>query len=201
MKNDDFPLKLIDFGTYYQLSKPPHDGDALQWHQDAPLWPILDPEQSHCMVSAWVTFDSVDESNGALQMVPGSYMWGDCMDEINEIRRIRSSATAARELGLLQLPGGRAVARTCPVSKGEVHFHHALTWHGSGRNASDRPRRAHALHFMRPDTRYVAAKDHVMKQCVECADGEAMSGAGPHFPRVSDSSGRVLEHKTKSTGH
>lgn len=38
------------------LSKPPGTGEALQWHQDAPLWPILDPVQSRsgvCMDSFW----------------------------------------------------------------------------------------------------------------------------------------------------
>ena len=81
------------------LSKPPHTGEALHYHQDAPLWPILDPAQSHSMVSAWVTFDSVDATNGALQMVPGSYRHGNRMCEIGEIRE-----TAAKtELGLSDL--------------------------------------------------------------------------------------------------
>jgi hypothetical protein len=31
-----------------------------------------------------------------------------------------------------QMPGIQVVS--CPVKKGEVHFHHALCWHGSGLN-------------------------------------------------------------------
>jgi ectoine hydroxylase-related dioxygenase (phytanoyl-CoA dioxygenase family) len=72
--------------------------------------------------------------------------------------------------------------RTCPVKKGEVHFHHALTWHGSNANRSGRPRRAIAIHFMTQDTRFVASGDHVMKEFVHVGDGEVMEGE--HFPLV-----------------
>jgi ectoine hydroxylase-related dioxygenase (phytanoyl-CoA dioxygenase family) len=73
----------------------------------------------------------------------------------------------------------------CPVKKGEVHYHHALTWHGSHANTSGRPRRAIALHYMTQDTRYVASGEHVMKQFVEVTDGEIMQGK--HFPVVYSS--------------
>jgi phytanoyl-CoA hydroxylase len=72
--------------------------------------------------------------------------------------------------------------KTCPVKKGEVHFHHSLTWHGSHANTSGRPRRAIALHFMTDETRYVAAGQHCMKPFVEVADGEKLRGK--HFPLV-----------------
>jgi hypothetical protein len=169
------------------LSKPSVTGEALQWHQDAPLWPILDPVQSHSMVSAWIPFDTVDESNGALHMVPGSHQWG---DQIQYLREAHSEVEGAQ--GIKQLPGGQ-VGRACPVQLREVHFHHALTWHSSGCNSSGRARRAHAVHYMRSDTRYVESKGHVMKQHVECADGDTMSAAGPHFPRITDDAGEVVE--------
>ena len=71
---------------------------------------------------------------------------------------------------------------SCPVKKGEVHFHHALTWHGSHDNDSDRPRRAIALHYMTNETFYVASGEHVMKAFVEVQDGEQLRGK--HFPQV-----------------
>jgi phytanoyl-CoA hydroxylase len=72
--------------------------------------------------------------------------------------------------------------RSCPVRKGEVHYHHALAWHGSPANTSGRHRRAIALHYMTEETRYVASGDHLMKRFVEVADGEVLQGA--HFPLV-----------------
>lgn len=93
-----------------------------------------------------------------------------------------------------------------PVRRGEVHLHHALTWHGSADNTSERERRAHAIHYMAANSVYVECAafltalapelsptesafgrsgEHVMKTFVVCADGRPMSEAGPHFPRVS----------------
>ncbi len=173
------------------LSKPPNTGEALQWHQDAPLWPILDPEQSHSMVSAWIPFDNADASNGALHMVPGSHLWGDQIDYLRSSNDQCNEAEGA--LGIKQLRGGQ-VGQACPVRVGEVHFHHALTWHSSGRNTSERARRAHAVHYMRSDTRYIAYGEHVMKQHVECSHGDTMNTAGPHFPRVTDGAGQIVEY-------
>ncbi|HVF09723.1 MAG TPA: hypothetical protein VNA16_02920 [Abditibacteriaceae bacterium] len=68
------------------------------------------------------------------------------------------------------------------MQKGEVHYHHALTWHGSHSNASGRPRRAVALHYMSSATRFRASGEHVMKPFVTVADNEVLQGET--FPLV-----------------
>ena len=151
--------------------KPASKGGVNMWHQDAPLWPILAPMTE---VSAWVALDDVDPENGCMSMVPGSHLWGNHIDFLNTLREFTDMPTTFEEHAL--------EVRTCPVKRGEVHYHHALTWHGSQANTSPRPRRAIALHYMTQDTRFVASGDHVMKTFVEVADGEVMQGE--HFPRV-----------------
>jgi phytanoyl-CoA hydroxylase len=152
--------------------KPPKVGGVNMWHQDAPLWPILAPMTE---VSAWVALDDVDVANGCMHMIPGSHTWGNHMAWIRN--NVPSWDAMPKEFN------GHAVeVRACPVKRGEVHYHHALTWHGSPENHSDRPRRALAIHFMTNETRYVASGNHVMKEFVEVADGEVMRGA--HFPLV-----------------
>ncbi len=74
-------------------------------------------------------------------------------------------------------------ARPCPVRRGEVHFHHSMTWHGSPYNQSERKRRAIAIHYMTSEARFTG-RDHVMKQFISLAPGEPMSRAGKHFPVV-----------------
>ena len=69
-----------------------------------------------------------------------------------------------------------------PVKKGHVHFHHSLTWHGSGSNTSNRPRRAIAIHYMTEQTTYYAAGNHPMKPFISVADGEQL--VGDAFPLV-----------------
>lgn len=152
--------------------KPPSDGGFNHWHQDSPYWPILTPMD---MVTAWVALDDVDESNGCMSMVPGSHHWGDAIDFLH------SDAVRADFFRLPPSYQGHPVeARLCPVGKGEIHFHHSMTWHGSHNNASVRPRRAIALHYMTAQTRYRADGEHCMKQFVKVGDGAILRG--DNFP-------------------
>lgn len=152
--------------------KPASTGGVNMWHQDAPLWPIIAPMTE---VTAWVALDDVDVENGCMSMVPGSHLWGDHMKHLATWKDFFADVPQEFE-------GHKVTVRTCPVKKGEVHYHHSLTWHGSRANTSGRPRRAIALHFMTGETRYVASGGHCMKPFVEVADGEVMQGK--HFPLV-----------------
>ena len=152
--------------------KPAGTGGVNMWHQDSPYWPPLQPKDQQ--VTAWVALDDVDESNGCMSMVVGSHAWG---DQIEFLHTLTDFGDMPREF-----QGHALEVKRCPVRKGEVHYHHALTWHGSHANTSDRPRRAIALHFMTDQTRYDASKDHPMKPFVESVDGDLVRGE--HFPRV-----------------
>ena len=68
--------------------------------------------------------------------------------------------------------------------RGEVSFHHSLTWHGSPFNQSPRPRRAIAIHYMTGAAHFDQSGEHLMKQFVELPDNAPMAEAGPHFPVV-----------------
>jgi ectoine hydroxylase-related dioxygenase (phytanoyl-CoA dioxygenase family) len=151
--------------------KPAQIGGVNMWHQDAPLWPILAPMTE---VTAWVALDDVDVDNGCMSMVPGSHLWGNHIDFLNALADFDAMPS--------DYEGHKIEIKRCPVRKGEVHYHHALTWHGSHANTSGRPRRAIALHYMSQDTRYVASGQHVMKPFVEVADGEQLRGKA--FPQV-----------------
>ena len=87
-----------------------------------------------------------------------------------------------------QVPAGSAIkearAVPWPVKKGEVSFHHSVTWHGSPTNLSPRPRRAIAMHYMTGEAKYVGKRGHPMEQYIDLPDGAPMAEAGPHFPRV-----------------
>ena len=151
--------------------KPAATGGVNMWHQDSPYWPILKPQ---VQVTAWVALDDVAADNGCMSMVPGSHLWGDA---IPFLRGLPSFDAMPAEWN-----GHKIEVKLAPVQKGEVHFHHGMTWHGSHANTSGRPRRAIALHYMPDTTRFVASGTHVMKKFVTVADGEVM--AGEHFPLV-----------------
>ena len=152
--------------------KPQAHGGRLHWHQDSPAWPTLQPKDAQ--ITAWVALDDADLDNGCMYMVPGSHTWG---DHDAFLRSVPDGAP------LPDVYAGRPVyVVTCPVKKGHVHFHHSLTWHGSGANVSNRPRRAIAIHYMNEQTRYDASGNHPMKSFITVADGQPL--AGDAFPLV-----------------
>jgi phytanoyl-CoA hydroxylase len=152
--------------------KPAAVGGVNMWHQDSPLWPPLEPKTEQ--VTAWVALDDVDEENGCMWMVPESHKWGPQMQHIGQIRDFYAIASEFEEHAL------KTVA--CPVKKGHVHYHHSLTWHGSGPNTSGRPRRAIALHYMNERTVYTKRGAHPMNPFIHVAEGEML--AGDAFPLV-----------------
>jgi ectoine hydroxylase-related dioxygenase (phytanoyl-CoA dioxygenase family) len=166
--------------------KPAHHGGVNNWHQDAPYWPILRPLEDPGMpITAWVALDDVDEDNGCMWMVPGSHRWG------NHIKYLEGNPLDRfHEMGNDFTPPADAQVREVkrvpwPVKKGAVSFHHSLTWHGSGKNISDRPRRAIAIHMITGRATFFAAGNHVMKKFIALGDGESMTRADPrYFPHL-----------------
>jgi phytanoyl-CoA hydroxylase len=154
--------------------KPAGEGGVNMWHQDWPYWPNIAPMTEQ--VSAWVALDDIDESNGCMSMVKGTHKFGNTIDFLHTLKDFKQMP-ATYEGKKLEI-----VLR--PVKKGEVHYHHGLTWHGSHANKSGRPRRAIAVHYMTEKTVYVASGGHLMKPFVEVADGAMLQGE--HFPLVWD---------------
>ena len=152
--------------------KPAQKGGVNMWHQDSPYWPILQPKTTE--FTAWVALDDVDEENGCMWMVPGSHHWGDAIEFLHTLKKFEEMPANWNGHDL------KTVA--CPVKAGHVHFHHALTWHGSNANHTGRPRRAIALHYMNQNTVYDANGKHLMKQFVTVGDGEKMTDE--KFPLV-----------------
>ena len=152
--------------------KPATLGGVNHWHQDGPYWPSIAP--SNEQVSAWIALDDVDEENGCMSMVPGSHLWGNCIELLQGLPDFESMPRSHE--------GHDIEVRRVPVKKGEVHYHHGLTWHGSHANKSGRHRRAIACHYMTEKTRFVASGNHLMHRFIEVADGQKLEGA--HFPLV-----------------
>ncbi|MCC6580306.1 MAG: phytanoyl-CoA dioxygenase family protein [Phycisphaeraceae bacterium] len=164
--------------------KPANYGGATGWHQDAPLWPSISPMTP---VSAWIPFDDAEIENGCMWMVPGSHRWGEQMQFLGtkgglknmpEFTSVTEGFTWPPEVESCKL---EVEAR--PVRRGEVHFHHSLTWHGSPMNMSTRPRRALAIHYMTSEAVFTG-RPHPMADFIHLPVGGRMLDAGEHFPIV-----------------
>lgn len=120
------------------LFKPAGHGGPVHWHQDNAYWKCVPAT----IVSCWFTLDDVDDQNGAMNYVPGSHLtpiWHHGTEETN----------------LLLDAGDKvddSVAVVADLPAGGIAFHHCQTLHSTKPNATDRQRRAFAMHFMTPGT-------------------------------------------------
>ena len=156
--------------------KPAGTGGVNFWHQDSLYWPLVTPKNTQ--ITAWIALDDVDEENGCMWMVPGTHLWGDHIDFLHSLK-----PTGFRSMPE-EYQGRKVQVKPCPVKKGFVHYHHALTWHGSDKNLSARSRRAIALHFMDEQTSYApTGRRHPMDAFVDgLKEGDKLTG--DHFPLV-----------------
>jgi phytanoyl-CoA hydroxylase len=155
--------------------KPPVTGGPTRWHQDHPAWPIIQPAD---LISAWVALDDAVIENGCMWMVPGSHKWGNHQKYIGHGT---DHLPFHRQPDLL--PEG-AVVKAVPfeIKKGQVGYHHCLTWHGAYPNRSEWKRRAIAVHYMPAHTRYEPTGSHPMEPHITVHPGELLTGDS--FPLV-----------------
>ncbi len=160
--------------------KPPRKGGVNWWHQDSIYWPPLMPKDQQ--ITAWIALDDAAEDNGCMSMVPGSQLWGDRMDYLHGLRD-KHGLPEFLQCMPPELDGHEIQIVTCPVPRGAVHFHHALTWHGSRANTSGRPRRAIALHFAcERTTADRRLGNHPMNRFFNFPDGQKLQGEA--FPQL-----------------
>lgn len=155
--------------------KPPVTGGPTTWHQDHPAWPILQPAD---LISAWVALDDAEIDNGCMWMVPGSHKWGSYKGLLGTTD---DYMPFHRDPSLLP-EGAKIEAVPFEIKKGQVGYHHCLTWHGARNNPTNRKRRAIAVHYMPGHIRYEPTRTHHMEKFIEVAQGEIIAGDG--FPVV-----------------
>jgi ectoine hydroxylase-related dioxygenase (phytanoyl-CoA dioxygenase family) len=158
--------------------KPPQTGGPTGWHQDQPLWPIIQPPD---LISSWVALRDATIENGCMWMIPGSHRWGNQQRFLGTREDEQGFRPIHRDPTQLP-PDARLVPVPLEVKKGQCTFHHCLTWHGSPHNRSDRPRPAIAVHYMPAHIRYDPVGGHVMEQFVTVPKGAILEGDS--FPVV-----------------
>ena len=132
--------------------KPPGTR-PLGHHQDNAYLKWCSPPE---IASCWMALDDTHASGGTVEFVRGSHRW--CRTNFEgpfhgpeDYRRAMLNAAAAEgvepEIVHVEVPAGGG------------SFHHGWTWHGSGHNRSENPRRSVVLHAMRDEV--VFNPDHL----------------------------------------
>jgi hypothetical protein len=170
------------------LFKEPGKGGELRWHQDYSYWPLAQPNA----VTAWIALDDVDVPNGAMRMARGSHTRGEYLPAV-----FGTGGTYLREkrppaMGAMGDPVAEGMdVEVISMRAGEVSFHHSLTWHSSGPNVSDRPRRAHVIRYVADGTVWMGERRYEFNYTdaeLGLTPGDRMGG--DYFPLVpTDSQG------------
>lgn len=119
----------------------PAGGPPIPWHQDAPFWPI---DKKKC-VSVWLALEDVQESNGAVMVVPGSHKM--------QLPQVRSAGTGRfhRKADITGVDVSSATPLT--LRRGEFYLFHSWLLHRSDSNKSSDSRLAIAMQFIPPEVR------------------------------------------------
>ena len=138
------------------IYKPPVPGEPtnrVPWHMDRHYWQTCTSEK---MLTAFLPFHDCDERMGTITMVDGSHRWAEIPGDDSTRHFAARDADQLEELLAANAAhnGARVVTLPITIPKGHVNFHHCRTYHGSGPNLADVPRRAVSLHLQDGDNRY-----------------------------------------------
>src|ERR1051326_4425372 len=115
------------------------DGN-VGWHQDYAHWQCANTTN---FCTAWIALQDTDLSNGGMRTIVGSHRWG-----LSE----NAYTFGEKDLDGLKARFAREdrpwIDEPCVLKAGEVSFHHALTFHGSGPNLTMAPRLCYIMHMM-----------------------------------------------------
>lgn len=151
-----------------QIWAKPTGSKPLVYHRDSPYF-MFDPDS---VATVWIALDDMDEEKGPLTYVKGSHRWGN--------GRFGSAQYFFLEDGgesLLYSAAERAgvciddleYVSMAGLLAGGLSIHDGRTWHGSGSNISQAPRRGIGLHFVPVDVKWTtaASKSSLWKSYVE----------------------------------
>ncbi|MGV9269038.1 phytanoyl-CoA dioxygenase family protein [Kitasatospora sp. NPDC003701] len=134
--------------------RPEEQSNIVPWHFDRHYWATSTSER---MLTAFIPFHDCDEELGTITMVDGSHRWKET--SVRDSTSLHFAERSREELdAMLEENAGfnNTEVRKVPIviPKGHMSFHHCRTYHGSGANRSDRPRRAISLHLQDGANRY-----------------------------------------------
>jgi len=171
------------FASHY-ISKPPFDGQAVLWHQDAAYWP-LDPMDA---VTLWLAVDEATTENGCLRVIPGTHSVA--------VHPRRTSTDVVNVLSSeIDANVDESAAVDLVLSPGDVEVHHPGIVHGSGANPS--PRRRCGLTI-----RYIPTSTRILEPAWPCAfllRGRPVPGVNDYVERPNFEPSRHFQPTSRSS--
>ncbi|MFJ8044007.1 phytanoyl-CoA dioxygenase family protein [Kitasatospora sp. NPDC096147] len=132
------------------IFKPPIAGEPsnhVPWHFDKHYWHTSTSDE---MLTAFIPFHDCGVENGTITMVDGSHRWRELPSGEDATRHFAERDNSELDQILAAnaaFNGAEVVKVPIEIPRGHVSFHHCRTYHGSGANLADTPRRAVSLHL------------------------------------------------------
>jgi len=168
------------FASHY-IAKPPHDGQAVLWHQDGSFWP-LDPME---VVTLWLAVDDSTPENGCMRVVPGTQAMN-----LKELRpRADVVSVLSADTDTKYFDESRAV--DIVLRAGGVSVHHPNVVHGSNANNSARWRRGLTIRYIPTSTR-ILTKTAEPWPSAFLLRGQAVPGVNSYLERPTYIEGRHM---------
>lgn len=149
-------IRLFQSTLILKPPVPDEPSNVVPWHMDKHYWQSCTSEK---MLTAFIPMHDCDEEMGTITMVDGSHLWREigADDTTTQHFAARDRSQLDSLLAANAAFNGATVTRIAMnIPKGHMSFHHCRTYHGSGPNRSDRPRRAISLHMQDGDNEYRA---------------------------------------------
>jgi hypothetical protein len=146
---DLYGADLLCWTTNFFI-KEANDPAFVSWHQDSTYWGLSEPD----VVTAWVALSESNESNGAMQVIPGTHL----LDQIPHKDTFSKSnlLTRGQEVAV-QVDEAQAVSIN--LQPGEMSLHHVRIIHGSPANTSPRRRVGFAIRYIPTYVRQLQGDD------------------------------------------
>lgn len=147
-------IRVFQTTLIFKPPRPDEPTNIVPWHFDKHYWQSCTSDR---MLTAFIPMHDCDEEMGTITMVDGSHLWQEIGRDDTTSRHFAARDPQDLERLLEENAGfNNAVVRKIPmiIPKGHVSFHHCRTYHGSGPNCSDRPRRAISFHLQDGDNAY-----------------------------------------------
>ncbi len=132
------------------IYKPPvaaEPSNVVPWHFDKHYWASSSSER---MLTAFIPLHDCGVEMGTITMVDGSHRWREIGSNDSVVRHFAERDKSELDVMLAENAAFNGVeVRKIPmlIPKGHLSFHHCRTYHGSGPNLSEQPRRAISLHL------------------------------------------------------
>ncbi|HEU5356536.1 MAG TPA: phytanoyl-CoA dioxygenase family protein [Actinocrinis sp.] len=140
-------IRLFQSTLIYKPPVPDEPSNIVPWHFDKHYWATSTSER---MLTAFIPFHDCGPQMGTITMIDGSHLWKEIGREDSMTKHFADRDKSDLERVLAQNAAfNNAEVRKVQmeIPKGHLSFHHCRTYHGSGPNCSDRPRRAVSLHL------------------------------------------------------